>query len=354
MVPEIRIPGSSLDPIQNTPEIIAQNEQALKERGVSNIEVEDKGVLTIPILSMSQTESAKENIREVMNECHIDPESQVTIQIGTLRFSEDVSKGKVSDVFPGRPESQEADVYTYLPNRDFSGSKAPVVIFSHGGSIRTENSLKSSFLSTIKEYSESQGKPLILTSIDHRGSSSHEEKMQFCLDDRVTDLEALLSVTLDHVVPKFKELGIDWNGRVILIGNSMGGHVVSVLSSEIFPDEIILLQPAAYSPEAHFAPLGEKFSEEIHKKDSWKKSKAFDSLEEYLMQGRRTYIIGAKKDEVIPGGITRRYLKEITLQYVERAVKVEGLNPYTVGYEFIPEAHTKTTSKEVDSIVRET
>lgn len=345
MTPEINIPSSSLDSTAQRSEIIARNEQALEERGVSNIEVEEGEIIKMSILSMSQSDSARQNILEVMDESGIDPESEVTIQRGTLRFSE-----KSSERFRERKEQQEANIYTYLPNRDFSGSKGPIVLFSHGGAIRPETSLKSSFLSTIKERSELQGNPMILTSIDHRGSSSDEEKKKYCLDDRITDMEALLSATVENVVPKFKELGIDWDGKVVVIGNSMGGHVVSVMSSEIYPDEIILPQPAAYSPDAHIARLGEEFSKAIRVKNSWKMSNAFDSLEEYLMKGGKALIIGAQKDEVIPGGVTRRYIKEVTLEYTQRAVKTEGLHPFTVGYTFIPEAHTKTTRDEIDSI----
>jgi hypothetical protein len=285
-----------------------------------------------------------------MNEFGINPESEVVIQRGTVQFNENVSKGNVSEIFPNRIETQEANIYTYMPGRDFSGYDAPIVLFSHGGTIRPENSLKSSFLSTIQRRSELADKPLILTSIDHRGSDSHIEKTKYCLDDRVTDMEVLLSTTINNALPKFEELGIKWNGKVSVIGNSMGGHVVSVLSSEISPDEIILPQPAAYSPNAHFAPLGEEFHDEIKKEASWKMSNAFDCLEEYLMKGGKALIIGAEEDEVIPGGVTRRYIKEVAIEYTNRAIKTEGLNPFTVGYTFIPEAHTKTTKDEIDSI----
>jgi hypothetical protein len=79
-------------------------------------------------------------------------------------------------------------------------------------------------------------------------------------------------------------------------------------------------------------------------------SNAFDNLEKFLNNGGDALIIGAERDEVIPGGVTNRYIKEITYEYVKRAVHVGEENPYTVGYTYIPEAHTKTTKDEIESI----
>ena len=73
-------------------------------------------------------------------------------------------------------------------------------------------------------------------------------------------------------------------------------------------------------------------------------------MERYLQQGGRVLILGASNDEVIPEGVTRRYIKEVTYHYVNTAVRTEGVEPFEVGYLYIPEGHTKTTTVEVDRI----
>lgn len=322
-----------------TPQIIERVTSTLEKRGISDITIEDEKVIDIPIISLSQTEGAKQNILQVMGECGINPEDKVTIIKQRLSFSDKAHLG-----------IESTNMYTFLPNGEYHNQEAPIVIYSHGGAIRLETNLKSSFLPTIKAKSELNNKPLILTALDHRGSSSHEEKVKYTLDDRVADLEVLLQATFDHVLPKFQKLGIHWNGEVHVIGNSMGGHVASVCAGEILPNKLILPQPAAYSPDAHYAHLGDEFSTEIRKPNSWKMSPAFDALENFLSSGRDALIIGAERDEVIPGGVTNRYIKEITFEYIRRAIHAGEENPYSVGYIYIPEAHTKTTKDEIESI----
>jgi hypothetical protein len=322
----------------NSP-IIERNISILEKRGISDIRVESGNTIELPILSLSQTEEARQNILEVMNECGINPEKKVKIVQQELSFNDEVHS-----------EKQTTNMYTFLPSREYQKQETPIVIYSHGGAIRPETTLKSSFLPTIKEKSELNRKPLILTAIDHRGSSSDEEKVNYTLDDRVADLEVLLQATVENVLPELKKFGIDWNGEVHIIGNSMGGHVASVCAGEILANRLILPQPAAYSPDAHYAHLGKEFSTEIRKPNSWKMSNAFDNLEKFLNNGGDALIIGAERDEVIPGGVTNRYIKEITYEYVKRAVHVGEENPYTVGYTYIPEAHTKTTKDEIESI----
>ena len=69
-----------------------------------------------------------------------------------------------------------------------------------------------------------------------------------------------------------------------------------------------------------------------------------------MSKGGDVLIIGAKEDEVIPGGVTRRYIKEVTYSYIQRLAKTGGDSPYHVGYMYIPEAHTRTTKEEIEGI----
>jgi len=333
-----------------TQEVLDRIKTLLKDRGISNIETSPPETFQRPILGMAQTEGARENISVVMKELGLDTESLVTIEKRVVNFSESVADGPLAGRFPDRTESQELVLYSFPPSKEHEGSSAPIVIFSHGGAIRPETSLKSPFLATIRAQAESAGNPFILATMDHRGSESDENKVNYSLEDRVADVEVATQAIIDGVLPDYKKLGINWNGEVILIGNSMGGHVAAVAAGELQPDRLILPQPAAYSEESHTLPFGEDFSTAIRKKSSWKTSPAFDSLETYMRGGGKALIIGAERDEVIPGSVTKRYIKEVTYNYVSRATQATGNETYEVGYMYIPEVHVKTTKDEISRI----
>lgn len=331
-------------------EFIINLENKLETRGISDVIIgENENLGSINVLSMAQSPDARQNTEEVMDEIGIEKDVSVEIVRNRVFFNENTS-GVLREVFPNRNPKQWFDMYTYMPKEGLEGKSAPVVIYSHGGAIRPETSLKSPFLATIKARTELYGQPLILTSVDHRGSSSHEEKTNYCLEDRVADMEVLALATIKNVVPQMKEKGIDWNGEVIVIGNSMGGHVSAVLSNEIHPDKVILPQPAAYSKRAHFSPLGPQFSEEIRVEDSWKLSPAFDTLAEYLSKGGDVLIIGAEEDNVIPDKVTQTYMEKVTFYYVDSCVKAGGVNSFYVGYLSIKESHIRTTEGEITGI----
>ena len=344
-----------------TPEVNPSNIDSIPERVSSlltkrgidsnNIDIGPEKIITTNILDMSQTDSARGNILTVMEQLRIDPETEITVRQRKLFFQEDVSKGPLSEMvnFANREKEQKMNIYTFDPKKGLTGS-APIVIFSHGGSIRPETTLKSSFLSLIKANSEQQGKPVILVAMDHRGSESHEAKINFSLEDRSTDIEVVLMYTIQNLLEEYKNKGISWNGEVHLIGNSMGGHVVACTAKELKPDRIILPQPAAYSEESQLLPFGSSFGIAIRKPNSWKTSIAFDNFEKYLREGGTACLIGAEKDEVIPGGVTNRYIKEVTYHYLSRLIKAEGKNTFDFGYTYIPESHEKTTPDEITAI----
>jgi hypothetical protein len=333
-----------------TQEVLDRTKKLLKDRGISNIEVSAPETLQRPVLGMAQTEDARENICMVMEELNLDTESLVTIEKRVVNFSESVTEGPLAENFPDRPEFQKLMLYSFPPSKEHEGSSAPIVLFSHGGAIRPETSLKSPFLAIIKVQAESAGNPLILATMDHRGSDSDDNKGKYSLEDRVADVEVATQAIIDGVLPDYKKQGINWNGEVILIGNSMGGHVATIAAGELQPNRLILPQPAAYSEESHMLPLGEGFSTAIRKKSSWKTSPAFDALETYMRGGGKALIIGAERDEVIPGGVTNRYIKEVTYNYVNRATQATGNETYEVGYMYIPEVHTRTTKDEIGRI----
>ena len=331
-------------------EVINKTETLLKGRGISNIEAGKPENLQLSILGMTQQENIRDNYSQVMEELSLNTDAVVTIEKRIVRFNESVQKGPLADKFPKRSNSQELTLYSFPLLDKYQGIAAPVVIFSHGGAVRPDTSLKSSFLTIIKEQFEKTEGPLILAAMDHRGSDSNENMYKYSLEDRTADIEVVVWAVMNDILPEFKKMGVNWNGELVLIGNSMGGHVAVIAAKELKPERLVLPQPAAYSEKAQILPFGNDFHTEIIKENSWKTSQAFDALESYLKEGGRCLIIGAQEDETIPGKITKRYMKEITFAYMDRAVGIDGDKSYQVGYMYIPTSHKNTTKDEISKI----
>lgn len=100
-----------------------------------------------------------------------------------------------------------------------------------------------------------------------------------------------------------------WNGKIVLMGVSMGGYDVTYLSKKLNPDAIILLAPAAYSPEAHNVNFGKGFSQVIRKKGSWEKSDSFGNFSLYpcSYETKNALVIEKSEDEIIPADLVKTY-----------------------------------------------
>lgn len=99
----------------------------------------------------------------------------------------------------------------------------------------------------------------------------------------------------------------------VLYGVSMGGYIALGLIHER-PDmfeKLILHAPAAYSPLAHALCFGEKFTQEIRRKDSWNNSFSFEWLENYR---KPILFIEAENEEIIPYQITETH-KSLKTKY---------------------------------------
>lgn len=297
-------------------------------RGISRINVGKPKSQKVPLLSMAISKEAKLNLRKIITDLKIDKYTEVLLSKRIVKFNEDVGVGPLAKSFPMRQKIQKITIYNYLQERPISTVPVPIVIFSHGGAIRNNTSLKSPFLPIIKQYSEKLGKHLILITFDHRGSNSHKAKQKYSLEDRVADIEIAVYMTLTTLLDEYKKDRILWNGDIIFIGNSMGGHVATIAASEFHPNSLILPQPAAYAEEAQKLPFGYKFTDAITKKNSWKTSLAFDALEEFLENGGKALVIGADEDQKIPIEIIKRYAKELTYSFTRYISKTHLKNDF--------------------------
>ena len=104
----------------------------------------------------------------------------------------------------------------YLYGADVDRPDAPLLLFSHGGSVRPTPGLVGLGLPILVALARRAGIPLRFAALDHRGASSHEHKLDYCLADRVVDLEVAHEFVL-------AELG-GHRRRLALMGTSIGGR----------------------------------------------------------------------------------------------------------------------------------
>ena len=88
-----------------------------------------------------------------------------------------------------------------------------------------------------------------------------------------------------------------------LIGASMGAYTAIRLTETFSVDNLILLVPAVYTPQAYEAPFGPAFSAVIRVPGSWQDSDAFSILEEFK---GKLLVIAAEADAVIPMAVIQK------------------------------------------------
>jgi pimeloyl-ACP methyl ester carboxylesterase len=84
---------------------------------------------------------------------------------------------------------------------------------------------------------------------------------------------------------------------VTIIAASMGAYTAVKLTELIEINNLILLVPAAYTPDAYFTDFGPQFSKIIRAENSWNTSDAFSILKKFT---GNLLIVAAEHDEVIP------------------------------------------------------
>lgn len=334
----------SLTKIDRTTELT----EHLKDRGIGNIEVGERTIITRKLIDLIDPKSPKyDEIRgetlKVLDELGISPETEIEFEEFEISFDEDVSRSEIAEIFPDRPTKQKFKAYI-LKSRN-NDLEQVYGIFSGGGTIRQDTSTKSAFAPLIYEEAQKEGKNFSLILIDHRGSDSDTNKQNYTLYDRGNDLAvAQLALTSKKIDPSYNE-----NAKIVHIGNSTGGHVEAVASSYLKPDAILLSQPAAFSKPAETAPWGQKYSEAIRVPESWRESFAFESVQGYLQAGGKLLVIGAKEDEVIPDTVIKRYISKINDAYLDAANEVKG-KAHAIGYMWIPVGHYLTSKYEIQAI----
>lgn len=199
----------------------------------------------------------------------------------------------------GGPRTPRGELAIYTFGEAPVHPHTPMLLFSHGGSIRPTPALASFGFVALVAAAQARGLPLLFAAVDHRGASCQRDKRRYCLADRVVDLHAARELLCDALGGHTR--------RLALMGTSMGGHVVSIAARSLCPEHVLLSCPAAYSEEAHFARFGQPFTTALRRPDSWCDSPAFAAIAERTSERRPVVLRSSRFDKVIPRGVTLRY-----------------------------------------------
>jgi hypothetical protein len=83
----------------------------------------------------------------------------------------------------------------------------------------------------------------------------------------------------------------------------MGAYTAIKLAETFSVDNLILLVPAVYTPQAYEIPFGPAFSDVIRVPGSWQDSDAFRILEKFK---GNLLVIAAESDDVIPMAVIQK------------------------------------------------
>jgi pimeloyl-ACP methyl ester carboxylesterase len=222
------------------PQILQHIDEVLKSYGISDIEENEESVVDVSLPVVPNTPRVRnpekfiEEHKRLLDDLGIEHDTKVHSQKRVIKFLENGNE-------------QELLFFTYEPDTDFDTSPKPIVLFSHGGGIGGSSNERSAYLRVLSPAGLNKS---FLGAPDHRGSASHLEKTKYSLVERNVDL----LVSLRYLLNKYKE---KWNGQVYLFGDSMGGHVSSVVAGLLEQNpklkgdiSLILTEPATYVKDA--------------------------------------------------------------------------------------------------------
>jgi len=106
-----------------------------------------------------------------------------------------------------------------------------------------------------------------------------------------------------------------------LIGASMSAYTAIRLTGIFSVENLVLLVPAVYTPQAYHLPFGPAFSAAIRVPYSWKDSDAFTILEHFK---GNLLIIAAENDHVIPDEVIKMLHESAKYAKTNQVYKVPG------------------------------
>jgi hypothetical protein len=348
-------------------------EEELRQRGINILEIRQTSKINIPAVPVEpavkpgKEEEFKDATRQTLEEVGLG--SETTSEV--LKYETNFTEPESDRVFSG-PEEQRVVYYLHQKGLrialDRGDKKVKVLLKLPGGKIGNtgdkdetvtieEGSGYATMLDAVLNSDEGVT-PVVVASLQNRGTGNHIIKADYSLDDRKTDT----LIVIHSIANNLREQGIE-EVEFAVIGDSMGGHVASRLAETLPFTEVILVGAGAYSKEAETTrlvyqqhkelppPYGDRFSNKPYWNDGKgggvlletkpDDSPAFSSLSVYLTRNpdAKVLIINYTDDAIIPQVVKRGYPEAV------RSIKPDALLLLeTQG------AHGATTSEELLTI----
>lgn len=118
--------------------------------------------------------------------------------------------------------------------------------------------------------------------------------------------------------------------RICLYGSSMGAYTALGVLNRI-PDKVsslMLVVPAAYSPDAHTVPFGPKFTEILRRDNGWNNSLSFSWIKKFT---GTLMIIAGELDDVVPVEIPKLYLRNAVNAKKKNLLILQGMTHTMLG-----------------------
>ncbi|EKD62998.1 MAG: hypothetical protein ACD_52C00002G0031 [uncultured bacterium] len=164
-------------------------DRELSIRGIGPESAENKGNVMIPAIpdkpAVKPGKQAEfiESTKDTLTQLGIKHDAKASVKRTVLSFRENVP----SEV-NRRGQDQELLFYDFGDPEAMSEPAknigVPLVVFSHGGKIHPEVIASSGYLTMLQKHNPN----MLLCAVDHRGSQSHDVKVDYGLDDRVADI----------------------------------------------------------------------------------------------------------------------------------------------------------------------
>lgn len=173
-----------------------------------------------------------------------------------------------------------------------SKSPLPAVLCLHGGGTAT-GKLYHQWQEVLARHGFAS------LSFDFRGVGGSEGTFaEGSLNNRLIDAQ--------HALEFLKQMHDIDSERIVIMANSMGGHVaVQLIDQNPTLPALILGCTAAYAEEAEDKPLTDAFTQILRKKDSWKSSRNFAMLQRFA---GKVLVFYGEHEDIIPKALQEQII----------------------------------------------
>lgn len=237
--------------------------EELRLRAIYGVEQKEVKEVSIPAIPSAPAVIPEQKIeyqqaqRELLEELGLDEDTKLDTRRHKITFHEE----RIKDPKKGAIDyEEEMEIYIAVVGEGREKGESlegvPIMLFLHGGTIKGPEQGGpvggSGYLPVVAGFLEKQGGSAIIVAPNHRGSQDHLTKVDYCLDDRVTDGAVSLQYLIEQVLPNMEE--VEWDGRVVIFGDSLGGAIAPLIANVVPGSELILVEPAAFDTQVYRVP----------------------------------------------------------------------------------------------------